>query len=82
MVLDSILKGNRQVSTGQLGNYYRIYVKIVESVCQNIEENDGKKINECLAKAGGLNKQCKFEILTLPWSPDKSKRVKVTQIFC
>nr|XP_004205878.1 uncharacterized protein LOC101238078 [Hydra vulgaris] len=82
LVLDSILKGNRHVTTGQLGNYYYIYVKMVETWCPNTDANDRKKVNECLTKEGGSVKECKFELHTMPWSPDKSKKVRVTHIFC
>jgi len=71
MVRHSILAAKKQVVSGHL---YKVIVHMVESSCENVEENDGKMIEECperIAHSHGTN----FEISmwSRPWIKDPAQ---------
>merc|ERR1712002_139485 len=64
LVRHSILSGTSQIVAGVM---YRVKVKMVESECQNIEENEGKGIERCPAKSSGTTKFCTVSLWSRPW---------------
>merc|ERR1712002_69358 len=71
MVRHSILAAKKQVVSGAL---YKVIVHMVESSCENVEEDDGKMIEECperIAHSHGTN----FEISmwSRPWIKDPAQ---------
>merc|ERR1719494_1727584 len=77
VVRHSILGATKQVVAGMM---YRVKVKMVESECKNVKENDGKTIEECPAKAGKQTLLCLVSVWSRSWeSPEKKL---VTSMKC
>ena len=51
---------------------------MVESTCKNIEENDGKTIEECPAKEEAVPTTCVIKVWSRQWMKDESKRLTVS----
>merc|ERR1712243_85421 len=66
LVRHSILKGTGQLVAGML---YKVQVKMVESTCKNIEENEGKGIERCPAKGSTVVKKCTVSLWHRAWMP-------------
>ena len=54
---------------------------MVESGCENTDENINKKIEDCPANANGFATLCKFTVLSQPWLSE-GESLKVTEIGC
>merc|ERR1712002_564498 len=71
MVRHSILSAKKQVVSGML---YKVIVHMVESTCENVEENDGKLIEECperTAHSHGTNYE--ISMWSRPWIKDPAQ---------
>merc|ERR1719411_468412 len=75
-VRHSIVKASKQVVAGML---YHVMVRIVDSTCQNVKENDGKTIKECPAAEGAMLTTCVISMWSRPWIKDASKFIVKTK---
>ena len=57
---------------------YYAEVKMVESTCKNIEENDGKTIKECPSNEKAIPTTCMIQVWSRQWLKDESERLKVS----
>ena len=75
VVRHSITKAQKQIVAGTM---YYAEVKMVESTCKNIEENDGKSIKECPANEKAIPTTCMIQVWSRQWLKDESERLKVS----
>jgi len=72
LVRHSILDAKKQVVSGIL---YKVIVHFVESTCKNVEENDGKTIEECPEKeVGSHGTNCVVSMWSRPWVKEPSQK--------
>ena len=57
---------------------YYVEVKMVESTCKNVEENDGKTIEECPANEKAVPTTCIIKVWSRQWMKDESQRLTVS----
>ena len=57
---------------------YYVKVKMVESTCKNIKENDGKTIKECPVKEEAVPTTCIIKVWSRQWMKDESKKLTVS----
>ena len=75
VVRHSITKAQKQIVAGIV---YYVEVKMVESTCMNIEENDGKTIEECPANEKAVPTTCEIKVWSRQWMKDESQRLTVS----
>ena len=54
---------------------------MVETGCENTDENINKKIEDCPANENGFPMLCKFTVLSQPWLSE-GESLKVKEIGC
>jgi len=69
-VRHSIAKADKQYVSGIL---YRVVVTMVQSTCKNIDENEGKLIDECPAKKPLSTRHCLVTMWSRPWKKEPLK---------
>merc|ERR1712212_885965 len=69
VVRHSMVKATQQVVAGKL---YKVTVRMVKSICKNVEENDGKTIKDCPAKEARFS-ICIVSVWVRDWLPEPKK---------